>query len=82
LSDRANDSSGGQSSEATGLPPGLCIDPSTGVNSGVVCFGEGGQDLPRPTAIISGGAPLPPPDPAARTAPAPCAAWPGTAAPA
>jgi hypothetical protein len=63
MSDRAGDSSNPRTCAAAGLPRGLCINPNTGVVRGVICFGWGGQDLPRPTAIISDGVPVPLPDP-------------------
>jgi hypothetical protein len=62
---RANDASrDGRIYEASGLPRGLRINPSTGVIAGVVGLEEGGPDLPCPDAIISDGIPVPSPDPA------------------
>jgi hypothetical protein len=52
MSDRGNDS-GGQIYEASGLPRGLAINPSTGVCSGVACRVPSRHDLPRPDAVLS-----------------------------
>jgi hypothetical protein len=67
MSDRGNDS-GGQVYEASGLPRGLAINPSTGVCSGVACRVPTRQDLPRPDAVIRDGVPLPVPEPEAPAA--------------
>jgi hypothetical protein len=63
MSDRADDSSDPPTYAAAGLPPGLSINPSTGVCFGVLCLRQGGQDPVRPAALISDGVPVPLPDP-------------------
>jgi hypothetical protein len=61
MSDRASDSNRDPQPSAR-LPPGLIINPRTGVLSGVVYLWESGQDPVHPDALISAGVPVELPD--------------------